>query len=355
MNESQGRTLVSLLAVAVVILVGAALKATYYVTLPLVFAFFVAVVVWPLHEALERRLPPRAQWLATVASMLVVAVALGGFVGGAAFILYRVGSDRASDLLERWSSQQQALADWLSGHGLPAPEGEGSELLARAADWLGTAALSLTGLLTLLVLVLFFVLLMLVEARRWHEKTRVAFAPEQAGTLLDAVAATTRQVRRFLVVQALVSLATAIATGLWLWALGVPLVLLWSLLTFLVDFVPNVGPIVAGVLVSLVALVTLGWQRAIVTGLGVLAIQQVFGNYINPLLQGRHLAISPLVVLFSVVFWAWVWGPAGAILAVPITATLIVACAHVEALRPLALLLSRTADEEQLEKQTRGR
>ena len=173
-----------------------------------------------------------------------------------------------------------------------------------------------------------------------------------AGADIDAVGAITVQVRTFLLVQGFVSLITALVTGGWLWLMGVPFVLLWMVLTFLLDFVPNVGPTLAGAIVALVALLTLGWERSLITALGLLGIQQFFGNFIDPTLKGHRMAISPLVVLLSVVFWAWVWGPAGAIIAVPMTATLMIACAHVPALQPIALLMSRTADRKTFAAQT---
>jgi AI-2 transport protein TqsA len=347
------RTLTLLLSVLVVIAAAGALRVTYFVTMPLVFAFFVTVLVWPMHEAVRRRLPGRIWWVSTALTVLVVLLGLAGVVGLILLVVFRVVSDRGTELLERWSLHWEALTAWLAARGLPAPAtGDGGELLSRVGSWAGSAALSLTGTVFLLVLVVLFVALMLIEARRWQEKSRAAFAPASAERIMDAAAAVTRQVRAFLLVQAFVAFLTAVVTGLWLWAMGVPLVLLWSSLTFVVDFVPNVGPILAGILVSLVALLALGWRGAIVTGLGVLVIQNVFGNYVNPILQGRRLSISPLVVLLSVVFWAWVWGPVGAIIAIPITATLIIACAHVPALRPIALLLSRTGDEQELARQT---
>lgn len=76
------------------------------------------------------------------------------------------------------------------------------------------------------------------------------------------------------------------------------------------------------------------------------------GNFVDPRWVGRRLSLSPLVVLAAVVFWGWVWGVAGALLAVPMTAAVVVACAHVPSLAPLALLLSRTSSIEQMTRRT---
>lgn len=354
MMDAYARTLVALVSILAVIAAAAALRATYLVTMPLAFAFFVSVLIWPVHAGLRRRLPERLGWLGIVAAMLVIVAALGAFAGGAWAMLWTVAGDAGRGAVEQAQERWQAMTAWLAERGVPVPD-EGGELFAGLVDWARSAVVSLTGIAAALVLIVFFSLLMLVEAHHWRDKSRLALPRAGAHGVVDAVGAITVQVRTFLLVQGLVSFVTALVTGGWLWLMGVPFVPLWMLLTFLVDFVPNVGPTLAGIVISLAALLTLGWERSLVTALGLLVIQQFFGNFVDPVLKGRRMAISPLVVLLSVVFWAWVWGPAGAVIAVPMTATLIIACAHVPALAPIALLLSRTADREKLAEQTHGR
>ena len=138
----------------------------------------------------------------------------------------------------------------------------------------------------------------------------------------------------------------------WLLVLGVDFAFLWGVLTLLLNYVPNVGPLVAGVLPAPLALIQHGWLWALLVVAGLAVTEQVIGNYVDPKLQGKSLDISPLVVLLSVIFWGRVWGVAGAVLAVPLTATVVIACAHIPALRPVALLLSRSADERTLEAET---
>ncbi len=350
MTERQARILIVLVSLGLALAAGAALRATYIVTMPLVFAFFLAVLVWPVHEGMRRRLPERVEWLATATTILGILIVMAGVLAGISFLILEIASERGEEIVGEVTDRWEVISQELAARGFPMPEdGENNGMLEPLLEWLGAAALSLTGVSTVLVLIVFFTLLMLVEAHHWREKSRTSLP---AGGFGSAMAAISRQVRAFLLVQAAVAFITAVVTGIWIWVMGVPFVLLWVLLTFLVDFVPNIGPVVAGIAVSLIALVALGWERAVLTGVGILAIQQFFGNYVDPLLKGRRMDISPLIVLLSVVFWAWVWGPAGAILAVPITATLIIACAHVPALKPIALMLAHTADEERLEEQT---
>ncbi|MCO5169826.1 MAG: AI-2E family transporter [Planctomycetes bacterium] len=354
MDDAHARTRNVLLGLVAVVLVAAALRATYFIAMPLVFAFFITVLVWPVYDALRRRLPERLEWVGIVATMLLIVTVLGGVIAGTWFAVYRVARERLEVYTQRGGERWEELSEWLEARGLPLPAEAGQDLLGPVLAWAQTTARSLTELLAGLVLVLFCVLLMLVEADRWRAKATTAMSAERSEALMDAVSATTRQVRTFILVQTVISFLTALVTALWLWFMGVPFVVIWFIVTFVLDFVPNVGPILAGAFASLVALVTLGLAGGIATALGVILIQQVFGNYIHPLFMGRRLSISPLVVLVAVIFWAWLWGPGGAVVAVPLTATIIIACAHVPALRPLALMLSRTADVQELDEQTQS-
>jgi AI-2 transport protein TqsA len=356
MTHLQARILIILLAIVVLILAIWALRATYYVSMPLTFAFFIAVLVWPLHEGLRRRLPGRLWWLSTLSTMLVILLAMAAFASAATFAIYRtIGSGRLELYAQQWRVQRQTIIEWLRQRSLPVPgETDGGQIAGRLAGWAEYAAQSITGWVAIIAMTIFFILLMLIEASHWKHKSRAALEHDHATDLLNAFGAITHQVRTFLVIQALVSFTTASITGIWLWVMGVPFVLLWALLTFLADFVPNVGPTIAVVFTSMVALITLGLGPALVTAAGLFVIQQFFGNFVDPMLKGHRMSISPLVVLLAVVFWTWVWGPAGAVLAVPITATIIIACAHVPELQPLALMLSRTADQRRLMEQTRA-
>jgi AI-2 transport protein TqsA len=354
MTQFQARILTVLLSIVVIVLLGAALRATYFVTMPLFAAFFVTVLVWPVHVGIRQRLPRRIKWLSIVLTLLMILAVLGAFIGGAWYAVYYVASERFQEYMQQLQAQWQQITAWLEARNLPVP-GEGEEntqLASRLLAWGGTAAISITGILSAIVLIILFVALMLVEAHHWRDKSETALSDERARAVIDAVAATTKQVRTFILVQAFISASAATVTTIFLWIVGMPFALIWGLLTFLLDFVPNVGPVIAGTLVALGALVMLGWGPAIIVAIGVFIIQQLFGNYLDPLLKGRRMAISPLIVLFSVVFWSWIWGPAGAVVAVPMTATIIIACAHVPSLRPIALMLSRTADEQKLIEQT---
>ena len=189
------------------------------------------------------------------------------------------------------------------------------------------------------VLVLFLLLLMLLEAPRWRQKI-AAVGAEDAGQWLDTAGTIAAKMRSYLWVQTVVSLINGAAVTLWLLIVGMSHPLLWGLTAFVLNYVPFVGAAVTLLLASLIAFLSGGVGLALAVFAGLLAIEQVVSNFLDPHLKGRTLNLSPLAVLIFVVFWGWLWGAVGALLAVPILIVIAVLATHLPYGRGLALLLS---------------
>nr|WP_243730909.1 AI-2E family transporter [Rubellimicrobium sp. CFH 75288] len=240
------------------------------------------------------------------------------------------------------------------------PEGTVGDLLRRFGDRVlgaagGVAAAVLnatTAVIAGLVIVIFVSFLLLLESGQWHRKIQEVTSRHAEWRLLESAEVIAGKVRSYVLVQGAIGLATAALYGIWLWFFDVGLLLVWVSLTFLLTFIPVLGALVAGVLPVAYSLLTQDFGTALVVGLGILAIEQVMGNVVEPRVQGNNIALSPLVVLLSLLFWGWVWGLAGALLAVPVTVSLVVLGAQVPALRPWALLLSDQTDLAGLEETT---
>jgi predicted PurR-regulated permease PerM len=120
---------------------------------------------------------------------------------------------------------------------------------------------------------------------------------------------------------------------------------LWGLVAFLLNYVPNIGSIIAAVPAVLLALVQLGLLHTVLTAAGYLAINTAIGNLIEPRLMGGRLGLSTLVVFLSLIFWGWVLGPVGMLLSVPLTMILKIALASNTETRWLAIMLGKDATE----------
>ena len=121
--------------------------------------------------------------------------------------------------------------------------------------------------------------------------------------------------------------------------MGLDFAILWGLVAFLLNFIPSLGSIIAAVPAVFLALIQLGPGRAAVIAVGYLVVNILLGNFIEPMLMGRRLGLSTLVVFLSVVFWGWVWGPVGMLLSVPLTMVLRIALENTEDFRWMALMM----------------
>ena len=342
-DRGSRNVLVWLLAPITLILCAAALKLSADVTMPLAFAYFLAVLVQPLKVWLRRALPHWLRWLAVPLTMLTVIAVLALAIGLLSISLEPVIT-RGPEYADRFEGWLAGALGWARGHGIQLPQmGElGGSSLGALAQRLPTGIGLIGGITGLAVLIFFFALLMLVEASAWERKAETAFG--HSDETREAVADIGHKVRWYLVVRSFSGALSGILVATWLWLIGVDFTLLWGLMFWLLNYAPTVGSIIAGVLAVLVALLQLGPVWALIAAGGIIAIDQAIGNVLDPRLQGRALDISPLVVLLSVIFWGWIWGVPGLILAVPMTATLITLCELVPALQPAAILMSGSGD-----------
>jgi AI-2 transport protein TqsA len=346
------KVVVGLLSVIAVILSAWALKASAVVTMPLAFAFFVAILVHPIERSLAAHLPDKLEWLGVACAMLAVVGALALAVALLSFTIAPV-IERAPQYADDLHRQWESLRAWASGHGLALPRSFRLQdmLGSNGVTSLASGLTSASEVLALLLLVFFFTLLMLIEASAWRRKAAVALRGRQTAAVLETVQAVAHKVRRFLLIRTVLGAIAGVAVTAWLWLTGVDFAPFWGVLFFLVNYLPNIGSIIAGIPPTLLAFVQFGPGWALLVAGGLLAMEQVSGNFLDPRLQGRTLNVSSLVVLLSVILWGWIWGVPGALIAVPLTVTIILVCAKVAMLRPIAVLLSggeRTSEVDQL-------
>lgn len=148
-------------------------------------------------------------------------------------------------------------------------------------------------------------------------------------------------VKRYLAIKTLISLATGVLVMVWLTFLHVKYPIVWGLIAFLLNFVPSIGSFIAAIPPTLLALVQpgLGIGAALWTAAGFLVINVVIGNIIEPRLMGQRFGLSTLVVFLSLIFWGWVLGPMGMLLSVPLTMTVKIVLQSHEDTRTMAILL----------------
>jgi len=216
---------------------------------------------------------------------------------------------------------------------------EGVNLSALVRD-LASALGSLMGNLGLIVVYLAFLFL---EQKFFHDKLRAVFPNSEQFDIANRILKRIdKDVSIYLGIKTLVSALTGLISWAIMEAVGLDFAGFWALLIFVLNFIPNIGSLVATILPTLLALVQFDTLVPfMIIGLGVGTTQMIIGNFVEPPLMGRSLNISPLVVLLSLVLWGSIWGIPGMFLCVPITVILMIVLYQFESTRWVALALSK--------------
>ncbi|TNF64800.1 MAG: AI-2E family transporter [Rhodobacteraceae bacterium] len=279
-------------------------------------------------------------WLATVTAVVLISTAL---IVLTSLILSQVNTILSTTLAyaERVPQAVASLFAWLG------PEAETAIFNAvssvNVSGYLRSAAGQAGGLMQGTVLVILFVGFLFSE-RIWFgtKLTNLLKNEARAEEVSMIISSIMHRVNYYLLVKTVISVVTGAMTWVVAELFGLDLALAIGIMTFILNYIPNIGSIVATVAAALMAYVQLG-DPAITAGLflALAVIQFVNGNIIDPILMGRTLRLSTFGIIVSLAFWAALWGIAGMFLAVPIMVGIMIACSHVEGLRPVAILLSR--------------
>jgi predicted PurR-regulated permease PerM len=195
-------------------------------------------------------------------------------------------------------------------------------------------------------LLLLTVVFMLSEGPGFTKKLHVAF--NDSATTEKRLDHFIKIVNQYMAIKTIISLATGIIIGFFLWLLGVDFFVLWALLAFLLNYIPNIGSIIAAVPAVILTFLQLGVGHASIVVALFVGVNMVMGNVIEPRFMGRSLGLSTLVVFLSLIFWGWLLGMVGMLLSVPLTMILKIALENSEEGRWFAILLSSEQEIEQL-------
>ena len=321
---------------------------------PMLLAAFIAIIATPPLRWLRRKRVPK--WLA----LAVIILAL--FEVGSLLVLVFTGQlEGFRDGLPNYQSRLVLLSDqmgsWLEGLGVDNAREALKEIYDPAlAIGLVRAALSNvrdtfgTGLLVLLA-----VIFMLLEAPGLSAKLKTAFHLTDEGEA--RIQRVSSAINHYMVIKSIASIATALCIWACLRIFGIDFAVLWTILAFLLNFIPFVGSLLMTVPAVLMALVQTDLPTSLLVALGYFATNTVIGSILEPRVMGRGLGISTLAVFLSLLLWGWVLGTVGVFLAVPITMVLMITLDASPQTRPIAVLLGSKVTEKpepQEEKSTAG-
>lgn len=335
-----------LLTAAAVIIVLAGVRAASTITIPLLVAVFIATIASSLLVWLERRGSPG--WLALVLVILAVTATMSS--------IWWVISNSFRAFNQRLPYYQLDIG-LLLNQGIQELQAFSSEMLGVHlpdnffSNWLdpnqlvqlfGVALGGIGSVLSNSFLILIAVIFILLEVSSFPRKLRAVLrSPEVSMRRFNHFASA---INHYLAIKTIISLITGLLAALLCLLVGIDFPLLWGLVAFLLNYIPTFGSLIAGIPPILLAAIQIDLTWASILAFGYLVINNVLGGVIEPRLLGNGLGISPLVVLLSLFFWGWMLGPAGLLLAVPLTTALKIALESDPDTRWFAVLLGSGRD-----------
>jgi predicted PurR-regulated permease PerM len=328
----------AMLAICTAILVSVALYFARSIFAPFAFALFMVAIVWPLQSGLERMLP---QFVALFITLFVTAVVLILFTSMVAWGFSVVAQWMIANAA-RFQAMYVQWTHWLEEHGIFIVG-----MISERFDvmWLVRVAQTVAGRINntvgFAILAFVFMMLALLEAGDMRQRLASLKDREKGRELAEAGEKIGAKFRKYMLVRTQLSALTGVAV--WAFALltGLELAAAWGIIAFALNYIPFLGPWVATILPALFAIAQFdSWQPIVIIVLGLFAIQFTIGNYLEPLVAGAALSISPLAVIFAVFFWSFLWGIPGAFIGVPITIAILTLCELSPSSRWIATLLS---------------
>lgn len=330
-----GLKIVIMLGMLVIILTGIRFAADIIV--PFILAIFLAVVLNPLVQRMVKLRVPRVMAISILVLIIVMAmVLLLAYLGTSLNELARTLPQYRSSLVVPLKN----LEPWLVRLGIGVSVDELVKYIdPNAAMTLVTNLLTqLSNAMSSIFLLLLTVVFMLLEVPQLPTKFQQIMTRPVEG--MAAIQRAIDSVSHYLVLKTAISIVTGLVVWAMLAALEVRFAFVWGLLAFALNYIPNIGSVLAAIPPIAQVLVFGGLYDALVVLAGYLMINLVFGNILEPRIMGRGLGLSTLVVFLSLIFWGWLLGPVGMLLSVPLTIIVKIALEQTVAGQSIAILLS---------------
>lgn len=311
------RGVVVLLGIASGVVTLAGIRALSGIVGPVVLALMLTIAVHPLTVRMRDRGTPG--WLATLIGLVGVYLIVLGIA-----VALVISAARLATTLPEYQDQFTALVD--NAEAALTNLGVSSEQVSNAvsqidpgriASWVETFLGSALGLLSNLFFLVTLLLFMGMDAANFSDRLTEVSAPRTS--VVEALRGFAQGTRSYLVVSTIFGAIVAVIDGLALWALGVPLPVLWALLSFVTNYIPNIGFVIGLIPPALLALLEGGPKLMLSVILTYSVINVIIQSVIQPKVIGDNVGLSTTMTFLSLVFWAWVLGPLGALLAVPLS------------------------------------
>jgi len=325
-----------ILSLAAFVVVVAGMREATSILVPFIFALFISIIFYsPFHWLNKRGVPKALALLIIVIGIMATGILMGTLVGTS---IHQFSQDLPlyEKMLEHQTTQ---FVNWLSGMGIQIPRDHLLESISlkEPLKLIGRIVGAFSTMISKTFLIVIIVLFILLESTDFPDKLKyISQNPNSAHSHFTQI---NENIKKYMGIKTLLSLATGTSVAILLVILGIPYPLLWGLLAFLLNFIPNIGSILAAIPAILIALILKGLGSATLVTIGYLAINFLFGTILEPKYMGKGLGLSTLIVFISLIFWAWVLGPVGMLLSVPLTMVVKIGLEAYDDTRWIAVLL----------------
>ena len=303
----------SILIMAAVVIILAGVKAASVIVVPFLLAIFLAIILSPLFLWFKSKGVPQG------IALLLIVILLFGLIGTLVMLIGTSVQDFSHNvpLYEaKLRTDFKAFLSTLDGWGVKIPKEDILAIFATDSvmEYIAKTLRSLGGLLTNSFMIIVTVIFMLMEIAQFTSKIEKSNS-SSLRSLMDV----SDNVKHFILLKSMTSAATGLIVTITLLLLDVHYAILWGVVAFLLNFIPNIGSILAAVPAVLMALVQYNFGTALIVASVYLAVNVTIGSILEPRIMGKGLGLSTLVVFLSLIFWGWLLGPVGMLLSVPLT------------------------------------
>ncbi|GGH28133.1 Predicted PurR-regulated permease PerM [Cribrihabitans marinus] len=348
-SNTQNRLASVTLSMALILMIGWLLKVGQAILLPVLVAIIAVYVLTSAADALVRvpvigRLPRRWRRLLVLAGIVALFLMLAGFITSNAAAL----STALPRYVENFDTLQAQLLGYLGLHELPSWANIGQNLLdlVDATTLMPAVLAAVSNAGTVIVAASLYAVFIMAELDRLPDKTHKALARyDRAEAALDIARKVNERIGRYLAAKTLVNVILGLVSLGILLALGIEHAVFWAILIGLLNYVPYIGSIIAVIFPVTMSLIQFAAiPHALLTLVALFVPQMVVAYVVEPKFLGKSVNLSPFSVLLSLAVWTALWGMIGAILAVPLTAMVMIVLAEIPATRFLAVMMSESGD-----------
>ena len=341
--ERNERSFVVNLAATIIVIAGIIYSSS--ILLPILLALFISVIsTQPILWLTKKKIPYALSVFLVLTGIALIFFIMGGLIGSS---LAQFSADAP-----KYEANLKEMADGI----IKQMESMGFEISSdkmikmlnpgKLLNFTAGAVGEIGNIMSDSFLILLIVIFILLEVQSFVLKAEVVHITQ--GKSLKYLDKIGQSIRQYLSIKTIVSLLTGVLITIWLWIIGVDYAILWGLIAFLLNYIPNIGSIIAAVPTMLLAVVQLGPWSMMWTGIGYLVVNMVVGNIIEPKVMGKGLGLSTLVVFLSLIVWGFIFGAVGMFLSVPLTMSIKIMLEHDEKTKWIAVLLGTEEDTSKI-------